>query len=57
MATDAMPSLAKGTLVRVVTGMGDVESKWNEAKAAETLRRTLTIADESHRSIDCAHRV
>ena len=54
VAIDAVPSLAKGTLVRVVaivTGMGDVESKWNEAKAAEILRRTLTIADESHRSI------
>ena len=55
VAIDAVPSLAKGTLVRVValvTDMGDVASKWNEAKAAETLRRTLTIADESHRSIE-----
>ena len=32
--------------------MGVVASKWNEAKAAETWRRTLTIADESHRSIE-----
>ena len=55
VAIDAVPSLAKGTLVRVValvTDMGDVASKWNEAKAAETWRRTLTIADESHRSIE-----
>ena len=54
VAIDAVPSLAKGTLVRVVaivTDMGDVASKWNEAKAAETWRRTLTIADESHHSI------
>ena len=39
-------------VVAVVTDMGDVASKWNEAKAAETWRRTLTIADESHRSIE-----
>ena len=39
VAIDAVPSLANGTLVCVVavlTDMGDVASKWNEAKAAET---------------------